>query len=400
MAKKLYIYTLLLSIGISNGCDKLAPVSPEEFDILDGPVEGLTVQEQIQFLDGDVAFNDEIFTIEKGLGPLFVGTSCVSCHAGDGKGHPFNQLIRFGDPNSADTPYPIFGDGKNQLQNKAIPGFEPENLPQGVPFSKLIAPAVTGLGFLDAVPDTLILANADPNDVNGDGISGRPHYNKPPNYVSLRPGSVSDGELYLFRFGKKANSYDLLHQTAGAYIQDIGITSIFEPIDTHSGLEVDPEISTQTIHDVVFYLKTLKAPIQRNQESAEVQEGKKLFEKIQCAACHLPTLKTGFSPIESISFKEFHPYTDLLLHDMGPGLDDGYTEGLAETSEWRTPPLWGIGLAKNSQGGKMFLLHDGRASSIEQAILMHGGEAQKSMTLYTELSNSEKSQLLEFINSL
>jgi CxxC motif-containing protein (DUF1111 family) len=147
-------------------------------------------------------------------------------------------------------------------------------------------------------------------------------------------------------------------------------------------------------------LKTLKAPIQRNQESSEVQAGKKLFEKIQCAACHLPTLKTGFSPIESISFKEFHPYTDLLLHDMGPGLDDGYTEGLAETFEWRTPPLWGIGLAKNSQGGKMFLLHDGRASSIEEAILMHGGEAQNSMTLYTELSNSEKSQLLEFINSL
>ena len=128
--------------------------------------------------------------------------------------------------------------------------------------------------------------------------------------------------------------------------------------------------------------------------------GKELFESAQCAACHTPTLTTGFSHIESLSFKEFHPYTDLLLHNMGPVLDDGFTEGNVETSEWRTPPLWGIGLSANSQGGQMFLLHDGRASSIEEAIELHGGEADNSKVQYLSLTSKEKSQLIKFINSL
>mgnify|MGYP001330076749 FL=1 len=151
---------------------------------------------------------------------------------------------------------------------------------------------------------------------------------------------------------------------------------------------------------MVFYLKTLKAPIPRNQNDPDVVSGKQIFSRIQCAACHTPSMKTGYSPIEALSNKGFHPYTDLLLHDMGPGLDDGYTEGFAETSEWRTPPLWGIGLSENSQGGGLFLLHDGRARSIEEAILMHGGEAKNSRDEFNALSNQEKKQLLEFINSL
>lgn len=389
-----------LSVILFCGCENLGPEEPMEFDLLDGPIDGLSISEQKRFLAGDIAFNDDVFTIENGLGPLFVGTSCVSCHSGDGKGHPFNQLIRFGNNDLGLLALPTIGDGRNQIQNKAIPGFEPETVPDGLPFSILVAPAVTGLGLLDAVPDEDILALADPMDDNEDGISGRPHYSLPPEFTEIRENSVPLGNNYIFRFGKKASSYDLLHQTVGAYNQDIGITSLFDPIDPFSGLEEDPEISTQTLNDVVFYLKTLKAPIPRNQTDPDIVAGKELFQSVQCTACHTPTLTTGFSPIESLSFKEFHPYTDLLLHDMGPGLDDGFTEGNVETSEWRTPPLWGIGLSANSQGGQMFLLHDGRASSIEEAIEMHGGEANNSKAQYLSLSPEEKSQLIQFINSL
>lgn len=389
-----------LSVILLCGCENLGPEEPMEFELLDGPIDGLSISEQKRFLAGDIAFNDDVFTVENGLGPLFVGTSCVSCHSGDGKGHPFNQLIRFGNNDLGLPAMPIIGDGRNQVQNKAIPGFEPETVPDGLPFSILVAPAVTGLGLLDAVPDIDLLALADPMDDDGDGISGRPHYNLPPQFTKIRENSVPLGNNYIFRFGKKASSYDLLHQTVGAYNQDIGITSLFDPIDPFSGLEEDPEISTQTLNDVVFYLKTLKAPIRRNQTDPDIVAGKELFQSVQCAACHTPTLTTGFSPIESLSFREFHPYTDLLLHDMGPGLDDGFTEGNVETSEWRTPPLWGIGLSANSQGGQMFLLHDGRASSIEEAIEMHGGEANNSKARYLSLSPEEKSQLIQFINSL
>ncbi len=401
---KLGYFVLIFCVALLASCEKLAdeygPVPPRENELLDGPVEGLSIEQQILFLDGDIAFNDEVFTAENGLGPVFVGTSCVSCHSGDGKGHPFNQFIRFGQSDSLGNPFANFGDGKNQLQNKAIQGFSPETLPAGAPFTTLVAPAVTGLGFLDAVSDEDILSLADPHDLDGDGISGRAHYAYPPEYVSLRPNSIPQGDKYIFRFGKKAISYDLLHQTVGAYNQDIGITSLFEPIDPYSGLEEDPEISTQIVNNVVFYLKTLKAPIPRNQDDPDISRGKQFFSQIQCAACHTPSMKTGYSSIEVLSNKVFNPYSDLLLHDMGPSLDDGYTEGFAETSEWRTPPLWGIGLSENSQGGEMFLLHDGRAKSIEEAILMHGGEAENSKNNYQNLTTQEKEQLLKFINSL
>jgi len=390
---------MVLSV-ITIACEELLPPAPEENELLDGPVEGLSTAEQRQFLAGDIAFNDEVFTAESGLGPVFVANSCGSCHPGDGKGHPFIRFTRFGQSDSTGNPFATFGDRRNQLQHKAIPGFEPEKLPAGAPFSNFLAPAVTGLGFLDAVPDSDLLALADPNDADGDGISGRPHFNYVPDYVELRPNSISRDGKYIHRFGKKALTYDLLQQTADAYNQDMGIVSLFEPIDPFSGLEQDPEVSTQTVNDVVFYLKTLKAPIPRNQDDPDVIAGKQIFTQISCSSCHTPTLKTGFSPIEAISNKVFHPYTDLLLHDMGPELDDGYTEGFATTSEWRTPPLWGLGLSENSQGGSMFLLHDGRATSIDEAIRMHGGEAENSRNLYMELSEDEKDQLIEFLESL
>lgn len=398
MRMKFYLLASLLLLPLLFSCEVLGPAEPEDYELLDGPVEDLTMAEIKRFIEGDVAFNDQIFTVETGLGPVFTGTSCVSCHAGDGKGHPFVKFTRFGQSFPGVNNY--LNQGGPQLQNKAIPGYEPEILPSGAPHSSLVAPIVTGLGFLDAVSDQDIIDMSDPDDLDGDGISGRVHWNTRPDYVSDRPGTITLDGKYISRFGKKARVYDLLHQTADAYNQDIGITSYFEPYDTYSGDKLNPEIDRQTISDVVFYLKTLKAPIPRDQDNPDVIAGKALFQNIQCASCHKPTLETGYSPIEAISFKEFHPYTDLLLHDMGPELDDGYTEGYAYSNEWRTAPLWGIGLSKDSQGGQYYLLHDGRARSIEEAILYHGGEAENSKNMYQGLDQNEKSQLLKFIESL
>jgi CxxC motif-containing protein (DUF1111 family) len=379
------------------GCDTVVPEAPAEKDLLDGPIPGLTHEEQDQFLKGDIAFNDDVFTPQTGLGPTFVATSCGSCHPGDGKGHPSTSLIRFGqtEPNS-----PINAPGAPQLQNRAIPGYQPEKLPEGVPSMKMTPPAVTGLGLLAALTDQQILENTDPNDEDGDGISGVPNYVTPPDYFIPEDHHQPENGKYIGRFGKKASAVNLLHQTATAYNQDIGVTSTFEPLDVYSGLTTDPEVSDQVVRDVVFYLKALKAPIQRKPQNPLVLKGKGIFTTIQCSSCHTPQWTTPETDIAALSNKTFYPYTDLLLHDMGPELDDGATEGSAETYEWRTPPLWGLGLSPDSQGGKYFLMHDGRAESIEVAILMHGGEAQNSRDQFQLLSPEEKEALIMFLESL
>ncbi len=391
------LFLIILIVQLSS-CKKLMPQKPKEDEVLDGPVEGLTQAEKLQFIKGDVVFNDEIFTPQNGLGPLFVANSCGSCHAGDGKGHPFTILTRFGQIDSTGNHYLSLG--APQLQNRAIPGYLPETLPANIPFTKILAPANTGLGFLDAVSDADILNLSDPLDIDGDGISGVPNWIPLPSYSQIRAQAITQGGKYIGRFGKKGATYDLLQQTANAYNQDMGINSSFEPIDTYSKLEVDPEVSNSTVHNVVFYLKTLKAPIPRNQNDEDVKAGKQLFFSIGCEKCHQSELKTATSSITALSNKVFHPYTDLLLHDMGSGLDDAYTEGSAKTSEWRTPALWGLGLSKNSQGGSCFLLHDGRATSIESAILWHGGEGENSKLMYQNLSTNEKNQLIKFLESL
>lgn len=395
MKKTVIIFALLAAVA---ACSKVLPGAPPEDELLDGPVEGLTGEQNLIFLRGDIAFNDEVFTPITGLGPIFVATSCGTCHAGDGKGHPFMMLTRFGQTD--ETGNKFLHQGGPQLQHRAIPGFMPEQIPAGATFSKFMPPATTGLGFLDAVPDAVLLALADENDADGDGISGRPNLIVPPSYSMLRPNTVSMNGKYIGRFGKKAAIYDLLQQTATAYNQDIGIASFYEPLDTYTGQPLDPEVSNQTVLDVEFYLKTLKAPVQRNQNDPAIISGKQVFTNIGCVKCHAPQLVTGTSSIEALSNKTFFPYTDLLLHDMGPGLDDGYTEGSATTAEFRTPPLWGLGLSKNSQGGQYFLLHDGRARTIEQAIVLHGGEANQSTNNFQQLNAEQKSQLIKFLESL
>ena len=390
-----YIISILFTF-IS--CEELIPEAPAENELLDGPTEGLSHGEQLQFLRGDIAFNDEVFSSATGLGPGFVATSCGSCHAGDGKGHPFTTLTRFGQ--SLPNTLPDLSIGGPQLQNRAIPGFEPEKLPNGVPFMKFTPPAVTGLGFLAALTDQQILQNVDSLDADNDGISGVPNYITPPDYFEQKWFHQPVNGKIIGRFGKKAAAIDLLQQTVGAYNQDMGVTSTFEPVDPMSQLSTDPEVSDQTIRDVVFYLRTLKAPIQRSEENNQVLRGKVIFNQIECSSCHIPEWTTPVSDIAALSDKTFYPYTDLLLHDMGPGLDDGVTEGSAETYEWRTPPLWGLGLSPNSQGGSYFLMHDGRARSIEKAIVLHGGEAESSKSQFTSLSESDREALIKFLESL
>jgi CxxC motif-containing protein (DUF1111 family) len=391
------LLAILVTLSITISCKKILPGTPEDFETLDGPIAGMSKEENARFLEGDAAFS-QVFTKETGLGPLFNSNSCVSCHAGDGKGHPSTTLTRFGQIDESGNSF--LNQGGPQLQHLAIPGFSPEFIPGGATYAKFTPPANTGLGYLEYVTDAEIISLSDPNDANGDGISGVPNWIIPPSYVTLRQGAIEQNGKYICRFGKKAGAYDLLNQTVNAYNQDIGITTSFNPKDTYTGENVQPDISEQVVHNLVFYLRTLKAPVQRDQNDSEVQNGKQIFNQIQCAGCHKPTLHTGYSPISVLSYKEFYPYTDLLLHDMGAGLDDGYTEGSAKTYEWRTPPLWGLGLSESSQGGQFFLMHDGRAKSINEAILMHGGEGSNSRNLYQNLNSSDKSALMKFLMSL
>lgn len=391
-------FIFMASLLLVYSCEHFEPRAPLEEELLDGPIDGLTYAENQQFRAGDIAFNDEVFTASTGLGPIFVATSCGSCHAGDGKGTPFTSLIRFGQTDATGNKFLHMGGP--QLQNRALPGYKPETIPAGATYSSFTPPAVTGLGYLQYVTDADIIAMSDPNDEDNDGISGVPNWMPLTHYVIPSTNAIVQNGKYIHRFGKKASVYDLLQQTVDAYNQDMGITSTFDPIDVYSGLSIQPEVSDLTIRNQVAYLNTLKAPIQRNKDDKRVINGKANFMKINCGACHKPELKTGYSPIAALSYKTFYPYTDLLLHDMGPGLDDGYTEGSALTSEWRTAPLWGLGLSPDSQGGQYFLMHDGRAKSIEEAILMHGGEAENSKIQYQNLSNAERADLIKFLESL
>ena len=304
----------------------------------------------------------------------------------------------------------MLNQGGPQLQNRAIVGFVPEVIPStATGVTELTAPSVTGLGLLEAVSDADLLAMADPNDSNGDGISGRVNWVSPPSFFSPFPFQIPDSSgRYIGRFGKKGAALNLLHQTVGAYKQDMGVTSDFDmedPINYAVSSQIidnvpDPEVPASRVQDLVFYLRTLKAPIQRDESNSDVIAGKQLFIDVQCESCHKQSLTSTTTDIATLSNIQFSPYTDLLLHDMGTGLDDGYTEGSASSSEWKTPALWGIGLTKDAQGGNYFLMHDGRARSIEEAILLHGGEAENSKNMYVALTQSEKEQIIQFLESL
>ncbi len=409
------VILLQISIGIFLcsiafvACEEVLPNVPAPNTLLGEPIPDISFQQLQNHIKGDEEFG-RTFGVLDGLGPIFVSNSCESCHIGDGKGHLSSTLTRFNRADGLDFD-PMISVGASQLQHRAITGYTAEVLPTtGIKgFTRLTPPAVTGLGYLAAVTDADILAMADPDDANSDGISGVPNYFYPPDFFVPQSFHIKDNlGRYIGRFGKKAGAIDLLQQTANAYLLDMGITSDFlmedlynELIGNHTGDDFpDPEVPASVVRNTVFYLRTLKAPERRDANNPEVLKGEKLFSQIGCGTCHQPTLKTGLSDIETLTNKEFHPYTDLLMHDMGPGLDDNYTEGSARTSEWRTAPLWGIGLAEDSQGDRAFLLHDGRAKSLEEAINLHGGESAKSRENYNGLSAAEKQNLIKFLKSL
>ncbi|MEH6406554.1 MAG: di-heme oxidoredictase family protein [Leeuwenhoekiella sp.] len=406
------------------------------------PAPDLAGTELENHLGGDFHFESAFVTapaeVNGGIGPIFNNTSCVSCHPRDGRARfpsDINGLsgffLRTSVPGTDEFggPLPVPGFGL-QIQNQSIFGYEAEAkieltyspiveqfadgtkvtlqkpiykvidayipLPANTMFSPRLASPVFGLGLIEAVPESAILANQDIADSDGDGISGKA------NYVY----DVETDQIQIGRFGWKANTTTVLEQCAAAYNGDMGITSYFFPTETgfgqtngDDGLGDDPEITNDIIDQVVFYCKTLGVPAPRSLDKTEVINGEKLFTQIECAKCHIPKMETGTSEVAILLNQTIFPYTDLLLHDMGAELADNRPDFLADGNEWKTRPLWGIGLTQVVNGHNNFL-HDGRAKSITEAILWHGGEAEASKNKFKQLEASDRADLLEFINSL
>ncbi len=392
-----------------------------------------------------------------GLGPVYNARACQDCHLKDGRGHPpegpddgrVSMFLRLSVPGGPDpegiaewlatAPDPIYG---GQLQDLAAPGQKaegrmdvsyeeiPVTLSDGMVISlrapsyafagpawgdpapdlmisPRVAPQMIGLGLLEAIPAADILALADPEDADGDGISGR---------VQIVP-SVEFGVPMLGRFGLKAGAPTVKEQSAGAFSGDMGLSTVLHPEpwgdcttaqtacrtaphgqepDKRDGLEVDRE----SLDLVTFYSRNLGVPERRGVDDPQVLRGKEVFYGLNCQGCHQPKFVTNrLDGQPEQSFQLIWPYTDLLLHDMGPGLADGRPEGRASGSEWKTPPLWGIGLTQHVSGHTQFL-HDGRARSLLEAVLWHGGEAQAARDGVVALEREDREALIAFLESL
>ncbi|MFQ5627157.1 MAG: di-heme oxidoredictase family protein [bacterium] len=404
---KYRLFLALVLVAVAFACSEILTEAPEDDQVFDALIDDLDPVQIRAHIAGDEAFGER-FTPQTGLGPVFNQTSCDGCHPSEGRAHPVTNLIRFGKTSANGFDY-MPDRGGPQLQDRAIPGYPAEKLPaDATGISERGGPLVVGLGLVEVIPDDAILANEDPNDADGDGISGRANFVSAPEWLDLPPGKVSRDGAYMGRFGRKATAINLLQQTVGAYFNDMGVTSdfisedIFNPvIGNRFGDNVaDPEIPAETVNNVVIYLQTLRAPLRRNASDPQVKNGEQVFADIGCAACHIPTFKTGPSEIAPLAFTDVQLYSDLLLHDMGPALADNFPEGNATGTEWRTTPLWGLGIIQNLTGGTPFFLHDGRTSNLGEAILLHGGEAQKSRDNFENLSATDRAALLAFLKSL
>ncbi|HVE77397.1 MAG TPA: di-heme oxidoredictase family protein [Gemmatimonadaceae bacterium] len=383
-------------------CGELFTEPPLDGDVFDAPVPGLTAAEMAAFARGDAEFSRR-FAPNTGLGPIFNNTSCFSCHSGDGRGRLDNSLQRVG---SAGDDF-LGHLGGPQIQDKAIPGAEFERVPEGVAVSLRLPPPVFGVGLIEAIPASAILANADPDDADGDGISGRPNLVTSPDFVPATEPGGGSGQ-HLGRFGRKAQVSGLLQQVLEAYLQDIGVTSDFLPLENRNPLSsvpieaadpvADPEIPASVVQATVHYIRTL-APPAPGAMTPRREEGRQLFTTVGCASCHLPTLRTGEHPIRALANQDVTLYSDLLLHDMGDALADNRPDGGATGREWRTTPLWGLRLMRQFLNGQAFLLHDGRAGSVEEAILLHGGEAQRARDAFAALTPEQRAALLDFVES-
>lgn len=452
--KYLPLFLLLFLAACGDG-DNVSPTDPDEYkaggsttvygvysQVFQQPSANLDAQGIADHLLGDANFEAAFVTapatIQGGLGPLFNQNSCAACHVRNGRAafpespdDPGGLLIRLSIPGENDKGEPLDVPGYGgQLQTKAVWGKVAEaqldlnfteslvqyldkseirlrkpvftlknpyaNLDPFTMTSARIAPPVIGLGLLEAIPEADLMAIADENDLDGDGISGRP--NLVWDYTANRQA--------VGRFGWKAGQPSVLQQTAGAYNGDMGITNPIFSAENCLGqlqcdnLSDDPEIDWTTLKSAAFYTQSLAVPAPRQLEDAQVQQGRTLFREIQCAKCHVPSFTTGQHPeFDFLSNQKIFPYTDLLLHDMGEGLADNRPDHRASGQEWRTPPLWGIGLTYTVNGHTNFL-HDGRARNLEEAILWHGGEAEQSKEAFRKLPASERAALVAFLNAL
>jgi CxxC motif-containing protein (DUF1111 family) len=401
--RRTHLAAFLLVVGVAVlACGELFTEPAASGDLFDSPLPGLTDAEMAAFARGDAEFGRK-FAPNTGLGPIFNNVSCFACHSGDGRGRLDNSLQRIG---VVDDDF-LVDLGGPQIQDKAIPGAEFERVPEGVAVSVRLPPPVFGVGLIEAIPDATILALADPDDADGDGISGRANTVTSPDFV---PGSEPGGGTgpRLGRFGRKAQVSSLLEQVVEAYHQDIGITSDFLPVENRNPLSSvpveaadpveDPEIPAATVHAVVHYLRTL-APPDPGEMTPPREEGQQLFASVGCTACHVPTLRTGPHAIVALANQDLTLYSDLLLHDMGDALADDRPDGGATGREWRTTPLWGLRLMRSFLNGEAFLLHDGRARTVEEAILLHGGEAQAARDAFAALTLAQRAALLDFVES-
>jgi CxxC motif-containing protein (DUF1111 family) len=396
----------ILIMGLVGGCDTLITAAPDPADVLDGPLSGLTAAELAVFALGDAQF-ERRFSPAAGLGPLFNNVSCAGCHSGDGRGRAepefFNVVMRL---NLAALPAGYEFDSP-EIQRRALPGAEPEVAPVGALISRRLPPPVFGLGLIEAIPVDRILAHADSADADRDGISGRPHWVTPAPWVPpTEPGS---GRLpRVGRFTRTARVSTIFEQVTDAYHKDMGITSEFLAFESVNRMArtptlafdrtPDPEVTAEQIQQVVFYVRTL-APPEPGEMTAQRREGESLFGEIGCASCHVAELRTGPHPISALADQPVRLYSDLLLHDMGDGLSDGVPEANAAAREWRTTPLWGLRVMREFLNGDAFLLHDGRARTVEAAILLHGGEAQRARDAFARLSPAARGALLDFVES-
>jgi CxxC motif-containing protein (DUF1111 family) len=406
----------------------------------------LTPEQRRAFSVGNNFFNDNWVTApastegRDGLGPMFNAQSCSSCHEHDGParlperdGDPeLGLLLRLSVPGPDGTPVddPNYG---GQLQDHAINGVPAEGhvritttdiegtyadgttytlakpsyeivdpafgpLPDDLMISPRLAPAVFGLGLLESIPESTIVAKADPDDADGDGISGRVN----------RVTDERTGQTVLGRFGWKANVPTIEQQTGAAFNGDIGITSSIFPTQDCTAVQTacaaaptggEPELDENKLQRVTFYTRTLAVPARRAVDDPTNVEGEQLFGQLGCASCHTPEVSTGPSDLEPLANQVIRPYTDLLLHDMGDQLADGRPDGEATGNEWRTAPLWGIGLTETVSRHTRFL-HDGRARNLTEAILWHGGEAAPAQERFRGLDADQREALLAFLGSL
>ncbi|WP_458370389.1 di-heme oxidoreductase family protein [Pseudomonas fluorescens] len=392
-------------------------------------------------------------TARDGLGPLFNTNACQGCHIKDGRGHPptpddvnaVSMLVRLSIPDAPAyakvieqlgvVPEPVYG---GQFQDMSVPGVAPEgkvrvdytavpvrfkdgtevelrkpslNITQlgygpmhpDTRFSARVAPPMIGLGLLEAIPDEAILANAEAQAKANNGINGRPN----------RVWDDAQQKTVLGRFGWKAGQPNLNQQNVHAFSGDMGLTTSLRPFDdctdaqtackqapSGNGPNGEPEVSDNILRLVLFYSRNLAVPARRDVSAPEVLAGKTLFYQAGCQSCHTPKYTTAANAAEpELANQVIRPYSDLLLHDMGDGLADNRSEFQASGRQWRTPPLWGIGLTQAVSGHTQFL-HDGRARNLLEAVLWHGGEATAAQQQVLSFNAEQRAALLAFLNSL